>query len=181
MPCVLRVFCAALCAALWLGADAPALLAFETTATYYHPSLHGGVMANGERYNRWDPEIAACNWFPLGTVLKVTRLGTENWIYVRVKDRGSRALTLDLSEAAYQHLGRLGEGRIPISIEVVPLDSLATPTAAQPTDDVALPRDGMKPLDEDELVPLDENELDPAETAPVPVPLLGMLSVGALG
>ena len=91
MPCALRVLCAALCAALWLAADVPALLALETTAMYYHPSLQGGVMANGERYNRWDPEIAACNWYPLGTLLKVTRLGSDASIYVKVKDRGSAA------------------------------------------------------------------------------------------
>ncbi len=162
MPCALRVILAALCAALWLAADAPALLALETTATYYHPSLQGSVMANGERYNRWDPEIAACNWYPLGTLLRVTRLGTNTSVYVRVKDRGSRALTLDLSEAAYQGLGRLPEGRIPVAIEVVSPDAPSVPAAAPEPEAPEL-----------------EDELDPSQTAPVPVPLLGMIPVRA--
>ena len=76
-------------------------------------------MANGERYNRWDPEIAACNWYPLGTLLKVTRRGTDASLYVQIKDRGSAALTLDLTEAGFARLGYLGEGRIPVSIEIV--------------------------------------------------------------
>ena len=45
-------------------------------ATYYHPSLHGGTMANGEPYSRFDPIIAASPFFPLGTIVRVTRLST---------------------------------------------------------------------------------------------------------
>jgi rare lipoprotein A len=93
--------------------------AIETTATYYHPALHGQVMANGARYDRWDPHIAACNWLPLGTLLKVTRLDSEAFVYVRVQDRGSAALTLDLSEAAFRALGLPQEGRIPVRIEII--------------------------------------------------------------
>ena len=76
-------------------------------------------MANGQPYDRWNPQIAACNWFPLGTLLKVTRLDTDAFIYVRVQDRGSRALTLDLSEAGFQALGRPQEGRIPVRVELI--------------------------------------------------------------
>ena len=54
------------------------------------------LMANGEPYNRWDPAIAACNWYPLGTRLKVTRPGTDTSIYVQIKDRGSAAQTRSL-------------------------------------------------------------------------------------
>lgn len=91
----------------------------ETTATYYHPSLHGHVMANGERYDRWNPHIAACNWFPIGTLLKVSRLDGDTFVYVRVLDRGSSALTLDLSEAGFRLLGAPHEGRIPVRIEII--------------------------------------------------------------
>jgi rare lipoprotein A (peptidoglycan hydrolase) len=90
-----------------------------TTATYYHPSLHGSIMANGEPYNRWDPMIAACNWYALGTRLRVTRQETGETIEVTVKDRGSRALTLDLSEGGFSRLGGLREGRIRVWIEMV--------------------------------------------------------------
>jgi len=120
------VLLAAFCGVGMLALSEPAVThALGTTATYYHPSLHGLLMANGEPYNRWDPGIAACNWYPLGTVLRVTRQETGAELYVRVKDRGSRQLTLDLSEAGFAQLGILPEGRIAVWIEVVPaLDDL---------------------------------------------------------
>jgi rare lipoprotein A (peptidoglycan hydrolase) len=133
MACVLRVLYVVFSGVLWLATDVSGLLALETTATYYHPSLQGAVMANGERYNRWDPAIAACNWYPLGTLLKVTRPGTDASIHVQIKDRGSAALTLDLTEAGFARLGYLGEGRIPVSIEIV------TPEALPPEVDWDLP------------------------------------------
>jgi rare lipoprotein A (peptidoglycan hydrolase) len=165
MPCVLRVLCAALCGALLLAVDAPVLLALETTATYYHPSLHGGVMANGERYNRWNPEIAACNWYPLGTVLKVTRRGSEAHVYVQVKDRGSPALTLDLSEGAFQRLGHLPEGRIAVLVEVVTVRD--APELLE-----------LEPLEPERGVP-DSSEPWPFETAPPELPLLGAIQLGS--
>jgi rare lipoprotein A len=117
---VLRaLFAAALGVVIYAPAGASADNALGTTATYYHPSLHGGRMANGEIYNRWDPAIAASNWYPLGTLLRVTRQETGEHLYVHVKDRGSRALTLDLSEAGFSHLGGLREGRIRVWIERV--------------------------------------------------------------
>jgi rare lipoprotein A len=119
MSGALRVLLAAVLGGILGPAEALAFTPVGTTATYYHPSLHGAVMASGARYNRWDPTIAACNWFPLGTLLKVTRQGTDRYIYVRVQDRGSPRLTLDLSEAGFAQLGHLSEGRIPIWIEVV--------------------------------------------------------------
>jgi rare lipoprotein A (peptidoglycan hydrolase) len=120
MLCALRALLAlGFSAALLAPTEALASDMLRTTATYYHPSLHGSRMANGEVYNRWDPGIAACNWYPLGTLLKVTRQETGEHIYVRIKDRGSRGLTLDLSEAGFGQLGGLREGRILVSLEVV--------------------------------------------------------------
>jgi rare lipoprotein A (peptidoglycan hydrolase) len=155
MSCLLRVLYVVFCAVLWLATDVSGLLAVETMATYYHPSLHGGVMANGERYNRWDPEIAACNWFPLGTLLKVTRRGTDASIYVRIKDRGSAALTLDLTEAGFARLGYLGEGRIPVSIEVVPPETLPAEVDADPPDTAppSIPLLGAPFMDPDAVEP----------------------------
>ncbi len=91
----------------------------QTTATFYHPSLHGGVMRWGGTYDRWDPTIAASNAYPAGTPLRVTRVGTDRSIQVTVRDTGAPALTLDLSEAGFQLLGSLSEGRIPVVVEVV--------------------------------------------------------------
>jgi len=106
-------------AALLAPTDAVAVNPLGTTATYYDPSLHGSVMANGQVYDRWNPAIAACNWYPIGTLLRVTHQETGSYIYVRVTDRGSNRLTLDLSEAGFGQLGRLRSGRIPVWVEVV--------------------------------------------------------------
>jgi len=106
-------------AALLAPADAVALNTMGTTATYYDPSLHGSVMANGQVYDRWDPAIAASNSYPIGTLLRVTHQETGRHIYVRVADRGSDGLTLDLSEAAFGRLGGTRSGRIPVWVETV--------------------------------------------------------------
>ena len=113
---VLAVACGA---ALLAPTDAVAVNPLATTATYYDPSLHGSVMANGQVYDRWNPAIAACNWYPIGTLLRVTHQETGSYIYVRVTDRGSNRLTLDLSEAGFGQLGRLRSGRIPVWVEIV--------------------------------------------------------------
>src|SRR5258708_2436271 len=46
MACLLRALYVVFCGLLWFASDVSPMLAVETTATYYHPSLQGGVMAN---------------------------------------------------------------------------------------------------------------------------------------
>ncbi len=161
MPCAIRVLCALVLGAALFAPTQAFASATSTTATYYHPSLHGLRMANGLPYNRWDPSIAANNWYPLGTLLKVTRQGSDQYIYVRVQDRGSRALTLDLSEAAFAQLGGLGEGRIPIWLEVVTSIEGQAPRAvadapdeaATPGDEAETPAETEEPVDESAVAP----------------------------
>jgi rare lipoprotein A (peptidoglycan hydrolase) len=182
MPFAIRVLCAlVLGAAVFAPAQAFASTT-GTTATYYHPSLHGLRMANGLPYNRWDPMIAANNWYPLGTLLKVTRQGSDQYIYVRVQDRGSRALTLDLSEAGFTRLGGLREGRIPIWLEIVTTIEGQEPRSVErrpeeataPTDDIA-PDAAEAAPDDAEAAPDDAPAADAPEdstTAPLdPDPL----------
>jgi rare lipoprotein A (peptidoglycan hydrolase) len=155
MPFAIRVLCALVLGAALFAPTQAFASSTGTTATYYHPSLHGLRMANGLPYNRWDPMIAANNWYPLGTLLKVTRQGTDRYIYVRVQDRGSRRLTLDLSEAAFTRLGGLGEGRIPIWLEVVTTIEGQEPRAVEPA-----PEESAAPTDENGLAaeePTDES------------------------
>ena len=142
-------------------AEALAYNSLGTTATYYHPSLHGSRMANGLPYNRWDPLIAACNWYPLGTLLKVTRQETGDYIYVRVQDRGSRALTLDLSEAGFARLGGLPEGRIRVWAEIV--TAMAEPAPA--------PAEEAAPAPAEEAVPAPAEQEDEPEPANPPATL----------
>lgn len=114
MPCVFA-------ATMLVGASAAPGLAQErtTSVTYYHSSLHGGIMRCGGTYNRWDQTIAASNWYPCGTRLLVTRTSTGESIEVTVRDTGSARLTVDLSEAGFQQLGSLSEGRINVTVDVI--------------------------------------------------------------
>lgn len=90
-------------------------------ATFYHDSLHGDLMANGEPYDMWDPTTVASNLHPLGTRLKVTRVATGRSIVVRVTDRGGfeAPLLVDLSYAAFVRLADPDDGRIRVIVEQV--------------------------------------------------------------
>jgi len=88
-------------------------------ATYYDPSLAGQPMANGQPYDPRNPQLASSNRHHLGTHLLLRRADGVATVVVEVMDRGSPELGLDLSEAAFQRLGSLQEGRIPVCVEVV--------------------------------------------------------------
>ena len=88
-------------------------------ATYYDPSLTGEPMANGQPYDPRNPRLASSNRHRLGTVLLLRRADSARAVVVEVMDRGSPELGLDLSEAAFQQLAPLREGRVPVCVEVV--------------------------------------------------------------
>ncbi len=90
-------------------------------ATYYHPSLHGDTMANGEPYNRYDPIIAASPFFPRNTVVRLTRLSTGAAIVVIVKDHAPSPgfMWIDLSEAAFIQLSPFITGRFDVRMEIL--------------------------------------------------------------
>ena len=88
------------------------------SATFYHPSLAGNGMYCGGTYNPLDPTIVATTSWPCGTVLRVSRGALS--VDVVVQDTGLLpAYHIDLSEAAFQQLGLLAEGRIAVTIEVL--------------------------------------------------------------
>ena len=90
-------------------------------ATFYHPSLEGNLMRNGEVYDSTDYSIAAIgvsgsniqnSLASIGDILLICR---ENCIIVKVQDTGRFPEShIDLSQAGFEQLGRLPEGRIPI-------------------------------------------------------------------
>ena len=72
----------------------------------------------GGIYNPNDPTVAASTTWPCGTRLRVSYGG--NSIDVVVQDTGLLGgFHLDLSEAGFQALAPLAEGRISIHIEVL--------------------------------------------------------------
>lgn len=87
-------------------------------ATWYGWGFHGSPMRNGERFDMWDPTIAACNVYPLDTLLRVTNLDSGESIFVRVTDTGAFRwpIVVDLSYAAFSELGDPAWGRLNVSI-----------------------------------------------------------------
>ncbi len=88
-------------------------------ATWYGDAFQGQVMSNGQVFNMYDPTTTAANAYPLGTVLRVTRLTTGKSILVRVTDRGAFRYPdlVDLSYAAFSELADPATGVIAVRVE----------------------------------------------------------------
>ncbi|SEG42276.1 rare lipoprotein A [Halpernia humi] len=89
-------------------------------ASYYHDKFNGRRTASGEIFS--NKKLTAANKkLPFGTLVKVTNLRTHKSVVVRINDRGpyhtSRAM--DLSKAAFDEIGNLDRGVMPIEYEVV--------------------------------------------------------------
>lgn len=90
----------------------------DGTATFLHPSLQGDSMFCGGTYDRHDPTIAAATSFPCGTPLRLWR--GDRFVDVIVQDSGQLPPNhIDLSEAAFERIGDLGEGVLAIRIELL--------------------------------------------------------------
>jgi rare lipoprotein A len=87
--------------------------AFSGTATFYKNSFDGKKMANGKRYRHYLP-VAAHPSYPIGTRLKVCNTKTKRCTNVTVTDRCS--CSLDLSRGSFKEIGKIKQGRIPVSI-----------------------------------------------------------------
>jgi hypothetical protein len=87
--------------------------------TYYHPSLAGGPMyCTGKPYDPQDVTVGAAVAWPCGTRLRIWR--DERFVDVVVQDTGLLGHNhVDLSEAAFQRLAILPEGRVSVLIEVL--------------------------------------------------------------
>ncbi len=89
-------------------------------ASYYSNGLTGKKTASGERY---DPNklTAAHKTLPIWTIVKVTNLGNNKQVGVKINDRGTyvRGRIIDLSYSAARQLGMLKDGVTKVKIEVV--------------------------------------------------------------
>lgn len=89
-------------------------------ASYYHDKFNGRKTASGEIFNN-SKFTAANKKLPFGTLVKVTNLRNNKSVVVRINDRGpyhsSRAI--DLSKAAFDEIGNLKRGIMPIEYEIV--------------------------------------------------------------
>ena len=86
-------------------------------ASYYGPGLHGGVTANGERFNS-GANTAAHPWLPMGSYVRVTNQNNGRSVTVRINDRGPYAggRVLDLAEGAAYRIGLTYTGVAPVCI-----------------------------------------------------------------
>lgn len=92
------------------------MAAVAETATYYAHHFAGQRMANGKVYLP-HKMIAAHRHYRLGTRLKVVNRKTGKSVIVTVSDRCS--CSLDLSPAAFKHIGGLRQGRIPVRVAAI--------------------------------------------------------------
>lgn len=89
-------------------------------ASYYHDKFNGKRTASGEIFHN-SKFTAAHRTLKFGTKVRVTNLRNGESVVVTINDRGpfhsSRAL--DLSKAAFDEIGDLGKGTMPIEYQVV--------------------------------------------------------------
>ena len=109
------------------GHRAHALHPHKGRISYYHPSLAGKPMANGEAF-RPESNAAASKELPLGTKAKVTNLENGKSETVEVKDRGPAVpgRVMDVSPATANKLDMKQDGVVPA--EITPL---SVPGSAQ--------------------------------------------------
>jgi rare lipoprotein A (peptidoglycan hydrolase) len=99
------------------------------TASWYGQDRQGKKMANGKPFDCH--KLTAASWyFPLGTVIRVENVKNGESVVVTITDRGPNLRLnriLDLSEAAAERLGYVGEGLTPVFL--YPLPSFETMAA----------------------------------------------------
>ncbi len=87
-------------------------------ASYYADSLNGNPTASGEPYDK-DALTAAHRTLAFGTKVKVTNLGNDKSVVVRINDRGPHAKNriIDVSGAAAKKLDLLDSGTAKVRID----------------------------------------------------------------
>jgi rare lipoprotein A len=90
-------------------------------ASFYADRFAGRRTANGEIYQP-NAYTAAHRTLPFGSVLRVTRVRTGDWVLVRVNDRGPygpRTRIIDLSKQAAKRLSMLHDGVAAVRLEIL--------------------------------------------------------------
>ncbi len=95
-------------------------------ASWYGPGFHGKYTANGEVYDQSE-RTAAHRTLQMPSVLRVTNIENGQSTIVRVNDRGpfARARILDVSRAAAEELGMVGNGTARVRVEQLEMESQA--------------------------------------------------------
>jgi len=89
-------------------------------ASFYHDKFNGRKTASGEIFDN-SKFTAANRTLPFGTNVKVTNLNNGKEVIVKINDRGPfhSARALDMSKAAFDEIGNIDHGTIPVEYEIV--------------------------------------------------------------
>jgi rare lipoprotein A (peptidoglycan hydrolase) len=89
-------------------------------ASWYGERHQGRTTANGESFDMFQL-TAAHRHLPLGSLVRVTYLGTRRSVVVRINDRGPARenVIVDLSYAAALHLGFLRRGLARVRLDLL--------------------------------------------------------------
>ncbi len=92
----------------------------EGIASWYGSNFHGGPTASGETYDMYSL-TAAHRELPFNTVVKVTHLGNNRSVVVRINNRGPfiEGRVIDLSKKAAEAIGMKGSGLARVRVEIV--------------------------------------------------------------
>lgn len=93
-------------------------------ASWYGGKFHGRKTASGERFNK-NALTAAHRKLPFGSKVRVTHLGNQKSVVVRINDRGpfgNKGRIIDLSEAAAVRLGMKNAGVARVKLEVLSVE-----------------------------------------------------------
>jgi rare lipoprotein A len=94
-------------------------------ASWYGHPYHGRAAANGEIYDM-EKFTAAHRTLPFGTFVRVTNVGNNKSVEVRIIDRGPfvAGRIIDLSHAAAQAIEMIGPGVAEVRVEILSLPAL---------------------------------------------------------
>lgn len=89
-------------------------------ASYYHDKFNGRKTASGDVFDN-SKFTAAHRTLPFGTELKVTNMRNGKEVIVTINDRGPfhSSRVLDMSKAAFDEIGDIDRGTIPVEYEIV--------------------------------------------------------------
>ncbi len=89
-------------------------------ASYYSKRATGARAASGQRIHH-DSLTCAHRYYPFGTLLKVTNMGNNKSVVVKVIDRGpyGRGRIIDLSWAAAKEIGMISQGVASVKVELI--------------------------------------------------------------
>ncbi len=92
----------------------------EGMCSFYADRFDGLPTSNGEKYDK-NGFTAAHKTLPFNTLLAVTNLKTNNYVIVRVNDRGPHKVSrlLDISMAAAKQLGIKKAGIAKVRVKVI--------------------------------------------------------------